>query len=75
MRLNIAGVTKGFGGQPALGISVFRAGDAVRHRVFGLGTVLEVTGAGGQQKVHIRFDDGSERSFAVAAAPIVKVER
>ena len=75
VRLNIPGVSKGFGNSAGRGISVFKAGDSVRHRVFGLGTVQEVTGAGAQQKVRIRFDDGSERSFAVAAAPIVKVER
>ena len=75
VRLNIPGVSRGFGGQAGRGISVFKAGDAVRHRVFGLGTVLEVIGAGAQQRVRIQFDDGSERSFAVAAAPIAKVER
>ena len=77
VRLNIPGVSKGFGGAApmARGISVFHAGDAVRHRTFGLGTVLEVTGAGGQQKVKIRFDDGSERTFSASAAPIMKVER
>ena len=75
VRLNLPGVSRGFGGQAGRGISVFKAGDAVRHRVFGLGTVLEVIGAGAQQRVRIQFDDGSERSFAVAAAPIAKVER
>ena len=73
VRLNIPGVTRGFG--DVRGISLFHTGDRVRHRTFGTGTVLEVTGTGAQQKVRIRFDDGSERSFAVAATPIVKVEK
>ena len=75
VKLNIPGVSKGFGGPPARGLSVFRAGDAVRHRVFGMGTVQEVTGTGGQQKVRILFDDGSERTFSASAAPIMRVER
>lgn len=79
VRLNIPGVTRGFGvvqgTQPDRGISVFHPGDAVRHRTFGLGTVQNVTGTGGKQKVTIKFDDGSERTFATAAAPIMKVER
>ena len=75
VRLNIPGVQKGFSGQPARGISLFHRGDSVRHRTFGLGTVEEVTGAGGQQKVKILFDDGVERVFSAAAAPIMKVDR
>ena len=43
--------------------------------LYGLGTVLEVTGAGGQQKVRIRFDDGAEKVFSVNSAPIMRVER
>ena len=75
VRLNIPGVTKGFGAPADRGISVFHRGDAVRHRAYGLGTVLEVTGAGGQQKVRIRFDDGAEKVFSVNSAPIMRVER
>jgi len=75
VKLNIPGVTKGFGGQPSRGISLFHRGDSVRHRTFGLGTVEEVTGVGAQQKVRIQFDDGSERTFSASAAPIMKVER
>ena len=77
VRLNIPGVTKGFGGAagPARGISVFHSGDSVRHRTFGLGTVQAVMGSGSQQKVTIRFDDGTERTFAAMAAPIMKIDR
>ena len=76
VRLNIPGVTKGFGGAaPDRGISVFHQGDSVRHRTFGLGTVQAVAGTGGKQKVTIRFDDGAERTFSASAAPIMRVER
>jgi hypothetical protein len=75
VKLNIPGVQKGFDNAPARGISLFHRGDAVRHRVFGLGAVQEVTGTGGGQKVRILFDDGVERTFSVNAAPIMKVDR
>ena len=79
VRLNIPGVQRGFGGMSGAaevrGISVFHAGDTVRHRTFGRGKVLEVTGTGAQQKVRIQFDDGSVRAFSAAAAPIMKVDR
>ena len=75
VKLNIPGVTKGFNAQPDRGISLFHAGDTVLHRVFCMGTVQAVTGTGGQQKVRILFDDGSERTFSASAAPIMKVER
>ena len=74
VRLNIPGVTRGFSA-PDRGLSVFHEGDSVRHRTFGLGTVQEITGAGGQQKVKILFDDGKERTFYVTSAPLMKVER
>ena len=62
---------KGPGGQPP---ADFHPGDAVHHRVFGRGTVTEVTGEGPDKRVKIRFTNGQERSFSAAAAPIVKVD-
>ena len=53
--------------------AVFRPGDAVHHRVFGRGTVVELTGQGAEQRVKIRFENGSERTFSAVSAPIVKV--
>ena len=55
--------------------AVFRVGDAVYHRVFGKGTVAGLTGQGVEQRVKIRFANGSERTFSAVAAPIVKVEK
>lgn len=55
--------------------AVFREGDAVYHRVFGKGEVLALTGQGAEQRVKIRFANGTERTFSAVAAPIVKVEK
>ena len=85
-RLGIAGVQKGASEslprwnagattrvtRPA---AVFRVGDSVHHRVFGPGTVVALTGQGAEQRVKIRFVNGSERTFSAVAAPIVKVEK
>ncbi len=79
-KLGIAGVRKGWQGEGAPARAPKSAvalcvGDAVYHRVFGRGTVAALTGAGAQQRVRIRFADGSERTFSASAAPIVKVEK
>ena len=55
--------------------AVFRVGDSVHHRVFGKGTVVALTGQGAEQRVKIRFINGTERTFSAVTAPIVKVER
>lgn len=54
--------------------AVFHVGDAVHHRVFGRGEVINLSGQGVEQRVRIRFANGDERSFNASAAPIVKVE-
>lgn len=74
--LNIPGVQRGGIQRRASGpAAIFHVGDAVRHRVFGNGTVLELTGAGETQRLRIRFANGSERTFSANAAPIVKLEK
>ena len=55
--------------------AVFRVGDSVHHRVFGKGEVVALTGQGAEQRVKIRFINGTERTFSAVTAPIVKVER
>ena len=74
-KLGIAGVRRGFGAQARTAgpATAFKVGDAVRHRVFGNGTIIELTGQGDAQRVRIRFADGSERAFSASAAPIVKL--
>ena len=78
-KLGIPGVQKGMGGGSAMRYAkpaaVFRLGDRVRHRVFGTGDIVAVTGAGAEQRVKIRFANGTERTFAANAAPIVKLEK
>ena len=79
-KLGIAGVQRGFTAHPApvrvaAPAAIFRVGDAVYHRVFGKGEVTDLTGQGAQQRVKIRFANGSERTFSANAAPIVKVEK
>ncbi|MBR6767633.1 MAG: DNA helicase PcrA [Clostridia bacterium] len=74
--LNIPGIQKGAGvmryaAKPA---AVFRVGDRVRHKVFGTGKITDVTGTGEAQRVKVKFNDGSERSFNAGIAPIVRLE-
>ena len=45
------------------------------HRMFGPGTVVELAGKGSAQRARIKFDSGSERIFAVNAAPIIKIRK
>ena len=85
-KLGIAGVQKGAtsggfnwngGAQTRVtaAAALFRVGDAVHHRVFGRGEVTGLTGQGAEQRVKIRFANGTERTFSAVAAPIVKVEK
>ena len=81
-KLGIAGVQKGgfnWNAGPQTRVSqpaaVFKPGDAVHHRVFGRGEVVSLTGQGAEQRVKIRFANGSERTFSAVAAPIVKVDK
>ena len=82
-RLGIAGVRRGAADSPAVDAqtrvskpaTVFRVGERVYHRVFGAGVVTELSGQGADQRVRIRFGNGSERTFSAYAAPIVKVEK
>ncbi len=77
--LGIPGVQKGFGGfvgsqaRSAKPIALFRVGDRVIHRSFGRGRVVEVMGAGEEQRVRVAFDGSVEKIFSASIAPIVKV--
>ena len=53
---------------------LFAPGDRVRHPKFGFGTVEEVTGAGKEARIRIRFDTADEKELALSMAPIVKTE-
>ncbi len=76
--LGISGVQRGFTRpepESAAPQTLFAAGDRVLHRMFGPGTVDEVTGSGASQRVKINFDSGSVKIFAANAAPIVKMHK
>ncbi len=70
--LGIPGVSKGFSAAPQPA-AIFRAGDKVAHRAYGRGDVVEVVGSGDDQRVRVKFDDGSVRLFAANAAPITRI--
>ena len=79
----IPGVSKGFGGttvasaargnEDAAMASLFQAGERVRHPKFGSGTVTAISGRGANTTITIAFDEGRERMFSLAVAPIVKI--
>ncbi len=73
----IPGVRKGFIASlapPPEPTEIFHKGDRVLHKKFGSGTVVETTGSGADARVCIQFTAYGEKEFAVAIAPIVKVE-
>jgi len=77
--INIPGVSKGaqnFVGSQARRmstVSLFKAGDRVRHGKYGEGIVLSVRGEGRDARMTIRFNDGSERTFVPDLAPVIKI--
>jgi len=78
--LNIPGVQKGFV-VPSAARSVsspvsalYKAGDRVRHRKFGEGTVQEVKGSGADTRVTITFIAYGTKELSLSIAPIVKIE-
>ncbi len=73
--LGIPGVRKGVSQPQAQEPGLFSVGDRVMHRMFGPGTVIELAGKGSAQRARIKFDSGSERIFAVNAAPIIKMRK
>ncbi len=76
--LNIPGVKKGFVESPARAVSaaakLFSPGDRVLHRKFGEGTVEEIIGSGADTRISISFTAYGIKVFALAIAPIIKIE-
>ena len=72
----IPGVQRGFVPSQARSISVqlFKEGDRVMHRKFGKGTVTSVSGSGDNARISILFPVFGEKTFALAIAPIIKLE-
>ena len=50
---------------------LFKRGDRVRHSRFGEGTVLLLYD--NDKRMTIRFDDGTEKTFAAELAPVVRI--
>ena len=73
--LDIPGVTRGFSAPPASAApTLFKPGDRVMHRKFGVGTVQSVSGRGADAKIVIAFQTAGVRTLALAIAPITKLE-
>lgn len=53
--------------------SKFPAGTKVAHSLYGNGTILDVEGSGGDEKVQILFYDGSKKKFLVKFAPLQRI--
>ncbi|MEQ8821465.1 MAG: UvrD-helicase domain-containing protein [Sumerlaeia bacterium] len=52
----------------------YSPGDRVEHKKFGQGTVLEVKGGFGAERVKVQFDEGYNLDLMVKFAPLTKVE-
>ncbi len=77
--LDIPGVQKGLvpsaarTAKPAAAVD-YQPGDQVQHRKFGVGEVKEVVGSGPEARIRIEFTAYGMREFALALAPIAKLE-
>lgn len=76
--LSIPGVQKGLVSSNAHEVEqaaeVFKVGDRVLHRKFGEGTVKAMDGRGADCRITIFFTAYGEKQFALAIAPIAKLE-
>lgn len=66
----LAGVAKKAQGEK----TAYQPGDVVQHKVFGRGTVLEVTPVAGDMIVKIKFDTAGEKKTMANYAPLTRVE-
>ena len=51
----------------------FPKGTKIEHKVYGKGSVVFVEGSGNDEKVLIKFGDGSQKKFMVKYAPMVRI--
>ncbi|HSM01256.1 MAG TPA: DNA helicase PcrA [Acidimicrobiia bacterium] len=56
--------------RPTLGGEDIGRGDRIRHRQWGLGTVVAVDGAGDRAEAIVRFDEAGEKRLLLAWAPL-----
>lgn len=53
--------------------SKYPQGSKVKHKLYGMGSVIETEGAGADEKIVIKFQDGTRKKFMVKFAPIERV--
>lgn len=53
--------------------SMYPQGSKVKHKLYGIGAVLETEGSGPDEKIVIKFNDGTRKKFMVKFAPIERV--
>lgn len=51
----------------------FMVGDKVKHRIFGIGTIINFSGEGEDKKVMISFENKGIKNLSLSIAPIEKV--
>jgi DNA helicase-2/ATP-dependent DNA helicase PcrA len=68
--LSTGGLRGGAGNRPVISVDV---GDRVSHDAFGLGTVVEVTGAGDKAQATVDFGSGGTKRLVLRYAPLVKL--
>jgi len=52
----------------------FSVGDTVQHNLFGIGTIIVLTGSGENQKVGIEFKDGLKKKLIVKYANLKRID-
>lgn len=52
----------------------FKSGAIVRHKTYGMGKVVEVSGFGSSRKVKVRFATEGDRTFVIGLAPLEVVK-
>ena len=52
----------------------FKIGDQVQHNLFGVGTILVLSGTGENQKVGVEFDGGLRKKLIVKYARLKKID-
>jgi DNA helicase-2/ATP-dependent DNA helicase PcrA len=68
--LSTGGLRGGAGNRPVISVDV---GDRVSHDAFGMGTVVEVTGAGDKAQATVDFGSGGTKRLVLRYAPLVKL--
>ena len=53
--------------------SQYPTGSRIKHKLYGIGSVLESEGSGPDEKIVIMFNDGTRKKFMVKFAPIERV--